>query len=534
VIYERSAPARWYITGKNGEIIKKRAIDSKSLSDRWRRIASQNESPVVAIIRQKGGIFKFLNDDAWQAFADGMQISDDSIMSVHCFVKSKKHTIYRNSFELQDRTGRALTTTHSYSFQVDEADPESVTLFHENTARLYVCKAPNITNIMDLATSTVIRYLEVMLSVKIVKVSVDYVIDQKSQLWMMWTSDATIVYGNQLSDIPGLPSGDRSGRMSWAGPKYFEAKLDEPKPEESMERRSSHSASRLLSSWSNESVKRADLPSAATQLQTASMTLDNSVLDSQSASSQAQDPKKKSKLSSSAPLPSPRNIYLSNESAPPLQSSFPDPFKCRGDYCHLQLRPIGSLTTDKSTKDHSIEKLFTAKELSVMRKNPSYGHMMDYAAANGPGLAAVTQRSIILAREERRGLTTEKTEDVEDWRHYPSTPRQNSAASLRAEIEQATSSTSRADRESAARSAQVDRELKAEQVCRHLPLPLCSMRLVGSPRHSRSRQAPQRELHEEHGHLLRAGAGVSCVSQDLYGSRLGSGGYGAATWAALS
>jgi hypothetical protein len=485
VIYERAAPARWYITGKNGEIIKKRAVDRKALSDRWRRIASQNESSVVAIIRQKGGIFKFLNDDAWQAFADGMQISDDSIMSVHCFVKSKKHTIYRNSFEIKDRTGRSLTTTHSYSFQVDEADPESVTLFHENTARLYECKAPNITNIMDLATSTVIRYLEVMLSVKIVKVSVDYVIDQKSQLWMMWTSDAAIVAGNQLSDIPGLPSGDRSGRMSWAGPKYFEAKLDEPKPEDSMGRRSSHSASRLLSSWSTESDKKADFPLAATQLQTASMTLDNSVLDSQLGGSQAQDPKKKTKLSSSVPLPSPRNIYLSNENAQPLQSNYPDPFKCHGDYCHVQMRPIGSLTTDKSTKDHSIEKLFTAKELSIMRKNPSYGHMMDYAAANGPGLAAVTQKSILLARKERRGLTADKSEDIEDWRHYPSTPRQNSAASLRAEIEQATSSTSKADRESAARSAQVDRELKAEQVCRRLTCLSLYHGPVGLPRQSR-------------------------------------------------
>jgi hypothetical protein len=463
VLYERAAPSRWYITGKNGEILKKRSVDRKALSDRWRRIASQNETPVIAIIRQKGNILKFLNDDAWQTFADGMQFADDSILSVHCFVKSKKHSIYRNNFELKDRTGRALTTTQSYSYQIDETDPESVTIFQEGSAQMYECRAPNLTNIMDLATSTVIRYLEMMLSVKVVKLSVDYVIDQKSQLWMMWTSDAKIVYGTQLSDVPGLPSGDRSGRMSWAGPKYFEGKLDEGKsPEESLP--PSHSSSRLISStWSNDNDRKAEFPLAATQLQAASLTLDNSVLETQSAAT-SQDPKRKSKSASSVPLPSPRNLFISAENTQPLQSSFPDPFKCRGDYCNIQMRSIGSLTADKSTKDHTLEKMFTTKELAVMRKNPSYGRMMDYAATNGPALAAVTQRSIILARKERRGLTREK-EDTEDWRHYPLTPRQNSAASLRAEIELATSNTSKADRESAARSAQVDRELKAEQVC---------------------------------------------------------------------
>lgn len=403
---------------------------------------------------------KFLNDDAWQAFVDGMQFADDSIMSVHCFVKSKKHSIYRNNFELKDRTGRALTTTQSYSFQIDESDPEAVTIFQEGSSQMYECRAPNLTNIMDLATSTVIRYLEVMLSVKVVKLSVDYVIDQKSQLWMMWTSDAKIIYGSQLSDIPGLPSGDRSGRMSWAGPKYFEAKLDEGKPEESSP--PSHSSRLMSSTWSDENDKKAEFPLAAAQLQAASQTLDNSILETQLSGSQ--DLKKKNKLASSAPLPSPRNIYISAENSHPLQSSFPDPFKCHGDYCNIQMRTIGSLTTDKSTKDHSLEKMFTAKELSIMRKNPSYGRMMDYAAANGPGLAAVTQRSILLARKERRGLTREKSEDTEDWRHYPITPRQNSAANLRAEIELATSNTSKAERESAARSARVDRELKAEQV----------------------------------------------------------------------
>ena len=468
VLYERSAAARWYITGKTGEILKKRTINTKALSDRWKRIASQNNSPVVAIIRQKGNILKFLNEDAWGAFVEGMHVSDDSIISVHCFVKSKKNTIFRNKFELKDKTGRAITTTQSYSIQIDESDPEAVTTFYEDSAVKYECKASNINSIMDLATYTVIRYLEMMLNVKVLHLSVDYVIDAKSQLWMLWTSDARIVHSNQLTDVPGLPSGDRSGRMSWAGPKYFEAKLE---GNDLVDRSGSSTGTRALSPTKSRGQDRdrtpknkADFSMASAQIQAATATLDNAVLDGQSVTSGGMGSTQGRRArNSSGPLKSPRNIYSTVESHAPIQSTFPDPFKCRGDYCNVQMRNIGSLATEASARVHMVEKMFSSKELSVLRKNKHYGEMMDFRAVNGPALAALTQKSIILARRERRGLTVEE-EDNEDWRVYPVTPRQNSALQLKKDTESLGAGASQADRDEAARSAQVDRDAKAEQV----------------------------------------------------------------------
>jgi hypothetical protein len=457
------------VTGKTGEILKKRTFDRNTLSERWRRIAQQNESNVIAIVRQKGNILKFLNEDAWQAYVDGMQFADDSVVSLHCFVKSKRHTIYRNTYELKDQTGRALTTTTSYAYQIDEADPESITIFHEDSAKFYECIASNITSIMDLATKTIVRYIEIMLAVKVISLKVDYVIDPKSQLWMLWTSDARFVHGNLLAEIPGLPSGDRAGRMSWAGPKYFEAKLD---GEDHMDTKSydtgpSRPNSRLgsASSWSKEDSYKADPSLASTQLQMASLTLDTAVIQAQNASAEAAGLKRK-KGSNTLPLSSPRNLYSTDPNpSRPIQGSFPDPFKCRGDYCHMSVKAVGSLTqSDQVTRDHGIEKLFSQKELNVMRKNPNYGRMMDFSAANGPALAAITQRSILLARKERRGMSSDKAENLEDWRAYPTTPRQNSAELLRADLESVSNNKSQAERDMIARSALADKELRAEQV----------------------------------------------------------------------
>lgn len=225
IVYENGLPARWYVTGKTGEVVKKRGVELSAVSERWMRIAAVNSCPIVAILRQPGGILKILNAEAWEYFVKGPPL-DTTIQSIHCFVKGSNNTVYRNKFELKDKLGRFATSTHSYVFKIDETT-ESVILMHENPADFTELKATNLKNIMDLATNTVVRYLEMMLGVKILSLSVDYVIDTKSQLWMMWTSEAKFVRSTNISEItiPGIHSGDKIGRMSWAGPNYKEGML---------------------------------------------------------------------------------------------------------------------------------------------------------------------------------------------------------------------------------------------------------------------------------------------------------------------
>lgn len=47
--------------------------------------------------------------------------------------------------------------------------------------------------------------------------------------------------------------------------------------------------------------------------------------------------------------------------------------------------------------------------------------MMDFSA-DGPGLAMITQKSIHLAKKERRGIE-ESGADSTSWQHYPDSPR---------------------------------------------------------------------------------------------------------------
>lgn len=370
-------------------------------------------------MRQRGGILKFLREEAWIVFNESMDIIDDSIVSIHCFVASNKHTIYRNTYELKDKSGRAATTTHAYSYTLENQENEAVAIFNEENAVFYESKAHNIRSIMDLATNTVIRYVEAMLNVKVITLAIDYVIDSKSQLWMMWTSEAKVVQGNQLADIDirGVVSGDRAGRMSWAGPKYFEAELELQGRGGSANSQISPprlgSSSKRLTEGSFELREpKADALTTASQISTATTKIED-----------AKSGTARSKRRVNEALPSPRNIFSAADNSRQQQSFSTDPFKCKGDYCDVVLKQVGSLSSDNGREVHIYDKFFTKREIEVLRRDKRFSQMMVYGAVNGPALAAIANSSIILARKERRDFETHK-EDETDWKHYPLTPRQ--------------------------------------------------------------------------------------------------------------
>ena len=233
LLYEKGTPVRWYVTGKTGEILKKKGVDIPALKQRWEKIVAKSEAEYIGIVRQEGGVMKFLAKEAWEDYIRN-KVPDPSILSLHCFIKGQSTNIFRNTFTMKDRLGRFATNTFTYSYGGPDYDrtakgakqgdknTDPVLVVIERDCKFTESRATAIKNIMDLATNTVVRYIENMLGIKILELSVDYVIDAKSQLWMLWTSEAKIVRSTNLAavTIPGLATGDRSGRMGWAGEKY--------------------------------------------------------------------------------------------------------------------------------------------------------------------------------------------------------------------------------------------------------------------------------------------------------------------------
>ena len=115
-------------------------------------------------------MLKFLVEEAWNSYI-ATNAREKSILSIHCFIKGGSNQIFRNKFELKDRLGRFTTSTHTYSYGQREPPkstsgnakafvPEPVVVVSESRTEFVESKANSIKNIMDLATSTIVRYIE--------------------------------------------------------------------------------------------------------------------------------------------------------------------------------------------------------------------------------------------------------------------------------------------------------------------------------------------------------------------------------------
>ena len=209
IVYENDCLPRWYMTGKTGEVLKKREIDRDELSRRWLGISAQNDSPYVALLRHNNGTTKFVSTATWYEIISGNALEDQTLMSMHCFVRGSNNLAYRSNYTIKDRQGRCAILTQSYSMSAESNDNGVTDLLTERNVNLTESKATAINSVINLATSTVVRYLERTRRIRIVSLSIDYVIDRKSQLWMLWTGSARIVRDTALFDcvVSGLVEG---------------------------------------------------------------------------------------------------------------------------------------------------------------------------------------------------------------------------------------------------------------------------------------------------------------------------------------
>lgn len=209
VVCDHNCIPRWYMTGKTGEVLKKRKVDIDALSQRWLRISAQNDSPYVAVLRHINGTAKFVSRATWHEIISSNPWGDETLLSMHCFVRGGNNLAYRSNYEVTDKQGRCAISTQSYPLYVENMYNGITGPTAEGSRSSTESKATAINDVTKQATSTVVRFLERTRRIRIISLSIDYVIDRKSQLWMLWTGSAKIVHDVALFDrmISGLFTG---------------------------------------------------------------------------------------------------------------------------------------------------------------------------------------------------------------------------------------------------------------------------------------------------------------------------------------
>ncbi len=377
IIYENGTPVRWYVTGSMGEVKLKRNVDMTSLSRRWQSISQQLETNYVAAIRQDGGIIKYLTKEAWSSFLEDRR-PDPAIRSIHCFLGcGSKTIIYRSFYVYYPSTNRWTINTSTYVLPV----VEPIHISYEDKEQMNESRATTITKVTDLATTTVVKYVERMLRITMLEFSCDYVIDKKSQIWMLWSNKATFFRGGDHSKVDVGDSGSATSSdfvELEGGGSFVKAGGEE----------NAHLLSQQLRQMAQTSYIRKE--SHAPQLQAVNLTHQFSYPED--------SPKRKVK-----------------------EHNYPHPFKCNGDFCSLEIANTGQLVVDsKEAPLHIAKKLFTEDEILKLRKDARFGKMFEFGQS-GLATAMINQRTINLAKKERRGLVNSNSTDLTSWKVYPDT-----------------------------------------------------------------------------------------------------------------
>jgi len=375
VLFENGHPHRWYVTGSAGEVKPKRNIDTKTISQRWMKISEELSTNYVAAVKQSGGLIKFLTKDAWENFIAETRF-DPNLCSAHCFLGAGSNClIYRSTYNLNLQTKRWKISTHTYTVPFQEP----VCVISEEKLVLNESRASSINKVTDLATTTVVRYVEKMLKVQIVQCVVDYVIDRKSQIWMLWSSNVLLHRFlppiDQFEGTINMKTSSPTSRVQTPGSPFY--------------REENQTSAQLLSHQLHDMVQ-------------------NNVTS-----------KKDPKISQVATIAATHSFGSLDEQSLAAKSKFPHPFNCRGDYCQLEISNTGQLAVDdKQAGLHFAQKLFTDQEIQRLKKDPKFNNMMEFGSA-GIGLAEINMRSIIQARNEKRGLLSTSV-DSSSWMEYPS------------------------------------------------------------------------------------------------------------------
>jgi CheY-like chemotaxis protein/predicted nucleic acid-binding Zn-ribbon protein len=372
ILFENGLPSRYFITGSSGEVKLQRSLQIPAVSARWLKISEQLSTQYVAVVRQPG-LTKFLTKDAFDSFfADSRQ--ESSVLSIHSFLGSGHNSmIYRSFYNMNVSTGRFKTATHTYSVPFQEP----LYVLHEEKIRLNESRATSINKVTDLATTTVVRYVEKMLKVQIVEFVVDYVIDKKSQIWMLWSTKA-------LFQLPSN-SGNRLDQFD--------------------------SSAIQLNPFNSSPSSRAQSPSRDVRNDASSL--------SQQFHEMAEPYKKDPRGAQVATVSATHTFGALDENSPVGKSKFPNPSNCKGDFCNLDIMTTGQLILDDKQASLHAQHFFTDAEILHLRKDPRFTKMMEFGSGDrGYGTKEMNMRSIILARKEKRGLLHASAES--SWLNFPS------------------------------------------------------------------------------------------------------------------
>ena len=235
VLIKDGAPYRWLFTSRQGEVVRKRALDLVAVRDRFSKISlvhKNNEQRLVAAVRERGQSAydpskiapRHLDSETFTEFMSSrLAQSGNSVVALQAFVPSRGEagTAFHNTYEAHptEPRGRPVTTTHRLRYwksggrhdggatTVGSVGEEKSKQFDDTDTSAVMApvrvRDQRLCSDFDATTLAIVKYVERQHRVRVRTMSCEYVVDEDHRIWFTWGWNVTAQKNSKKKGVDG-------------------------------------------------------------------------------------------------------------------------------------------------------------------------------------------------------------------------------------------------------------------------------------------------------------------------------------------
>ena len=413
LLISEGTPVRWLFTSRTGEVVRKRAIDIKSVRERFVKIGlldSKNERRYTAMCRRKTDSStkpQLLDAAELGPFMAREMASDPNLIAIQSYVHAKGGVgvVYRNEYTVTNDMGKVVTATYKITRFTEDGE--------EKVSEPIINKVTRLNKELDVNTRAIVRFIETQHRMKILKLTGEYIVDADHRVWFTWANNIVTTSGAEAVDlrlVEGLQGMPRTRKGE-------ESAQDKARAEHEKRRRLRRAHRAQIANERERSPPR----DAFDDQETVEMQLGDAMrlLEEE----EHQDMFGKSSRSGQASTISSKHSRKKNDHFHVKAMTKRENRKwCPGDYCDFHIEEPDSLYGEekKSGSGGGAEKLFSIAERSRLADRLGSSTALDDMLKHQHGHGrtgdsfSLTFKSIALARREKRGIQHQEGIDEND------------------------------------------------------------------------------------------------------------------------
>ena len=158
LLISEGTPVRWLFTSRTGEVVRKRAIDIKSVRERFVKIGlldSKNERRYTAMCRRKTDSStkpQLLDAAELGPFMAREMASDPNLIAIQSYVHAKGGVgvVYRNEYTVTNDIGKVVTATYKITRFTEDGE--------EKVSEPIINKVTRLNKELDVNTRAIVRW----------------------------------------------------------------------------------------------------------------------------------------------------------------------------------------------------------------------------------------------------------------------------------------------------------------------------------------------------------------------------------------